>query len=498
MTIIPATRLRPAAFARFARREDGGMIVLSLIFFLLMVMMGGMAVDLMRYENARTKLQQTLDRSILAAASLKQTADPEVVVRDYFAKAGMADQLVDVRADPALDSRLVEAEGRVVVPTIFMHMLDIQQITAPASGAAVESVNNIEISLVLDISGSMLDGDQIGKLRTAAKNFFAKVLDGDAAITTSINVVPYAGHVNPGPRLFSLFGATRTHNDNNCIELAAADYLTTGRPATGRGQVPHFMNWTRQNTMGWGWCPVGPSEITVAQNDLGKLNTYIDNMRLHDGTGTMNGIKYGLMLLDPSLNSVFQTLANENTISDDFSDRPLNWSNTVGSDVTKYLIVMTDGNITDQFRPRTTNLVDPDTDALDNEQIQTGTTTQRVNGKNVTVPVMMNDPDTVDGIDYPHWNRTVELNNQPSVNRQSSAFSSRATNLSRFNSQCNLAKANGVIVYTIAFNAPIEAQNEMRACANEGKFANVPNNLNDLNQVFNIIARNIQQLRLTQ
>ena len=32
----------------------------------------------------------------------------------------------------------------------------------------------------------------------------------------------------------------------------------------------------------------------------GKLDTFIDNIRLHDGTGTMSGMKYGLMLLNPS------------------------------------------------------------------------------------------------------------------------------------------------------------------------------------------------------
>ena len=81
---------------RFVNDEDGAVLVFSLVLFILMVMMGGFAVDLMRYETTRTTLQNTLDRSTLAAASLSQSLDPEAVMRDYFTKAGMAEYLTTV------------------------------------------------------------------------------------------------------------------------------------------------------------------------------------------------------------------------------------------------------------------------------------------------------------------------------------------------------------------------------------------------------------------
>ena len=54
----------------FAGDESGGAIVLGLVFFTLMIMMGGLAVDLMRFEHTRTTLQQTTDRAVLAAAAM--------------------------------------------------------------------------------------------------------------------------------------------------------------------------------------------------------------------------------------------------------------------------------------------------------------------------------------------------------------------------------------------------------------------------------------------
>ena len=78
------------AIARFTRREDGTLVYFSLMLFVMMMMMGGFAVDLMRYETIRTSLQNTLDRSTLAAASLTQRLNSTTVVNDYFAKAGLS------------------------------------------------------------------------------------------------------------------------------------------------------------------------------------------------------------------------------------------------------------------------------------------------------------------------------------------------------------------------------------------------------------------------
>ncbi|MEI6098970.1 MAG: Tad domain-containing protein, partial [Alphaproteobacteria bacterium] len=81
----------------FCRDQDGALIIFGLMLFILMLMIGGLAVDLMRHENTRTRLQNTLDRSVLAAASLNQTRPPADVVRDYMLKAGLTEQLDSVQ-----------------------------------------------------------------------------------------------------------------------------------------------------------------------------------------------------------------------------------------------------------------------------------------------------------------------------------------------------------------------------------------------------------------
>ncbi len=81
---------------RFVRREDGNMTVLAVGFFMCMVMIGGFAADMMHHEADRPRLQNTLDRGVLAAASLDQDLDAEVVANEYLTKEGLEGDLQDL------------------------------------------------------------------------------------------------------------------------------------------------------------------------------------------------------------------------------------------------------------------------------------------------------------------------------------------------------------------------------------------------------------------
>ena len=96
----------------FRRDADGAMIILGLMFFMLM---GGAAIDLMRFEITRTMLQNTLDRRTLAAAALDQKLRRGAVVADCMSKAGLADHPQSVRVIAGLNERIVHMTGMVPV-----------------------------------------------------------------------------------------------------------------------------------------------------------------------------------------------------------------------------------------------------------------------------------------------------------------------------------------------------------------------------------------------
>ena len=46
----------------------------------------------------------------------------------------------------------------------------------------------------------------------------------ETSANTTINIIPYAGHVNPGRDMFELLGGARWHNWSSCKEVTNADF----------------------------------------------------------------------------------------------------------------------------------------------------------------------------------------------------------------------------------------------------------------------------------
>jgi len=133
----------------FRREEGGAMIIFGLTIFVMMLWVGGMAIDFMRFEYDRARVQYTLDRAALAAASLSQTEDCEDVALDYFEKSGINTSQVNVVSD-CVDgiSKTVQISARTEVKSMFLNLLGIDQMVASGTSTAEESTQDVEISLV--------------------------------------------------------------------------------------------------------------------------------------------------------------------------------------------------------------------------------------------------------------------------------------------------------------------------------------------------------------
>ena len=163
----------------FVADEGGSLVIFAMFLFVTMLLVGGLAVDIVRFEANRAKLQSTLDRAVLAAASLSQTAEPVDVVLDYFARANLEAYITpqDITSQTSLTSRRVSAQAAMEMDTTFTRLLGINSLHAPSAGTAEESATRTEISLVLDVSGSMSwwsysgGASKISILRDAATQF---------------------------------------------------------------------------------------------------------------------------------------------------------------------------------------------------------------------------------------------------------------------------------------------------------------------------------------
>lgn len=477
---LGVARVEKVDIRRFCDDERGGITILMIAMFTMLMLSTGMALDLMRHETERAELQSALDRGVLAAANLNQTETAQDVVNGFVSDRILSDYSVtpNVVDTPSINSRRVTGTASYMQDTVFLRLVGIPQLRVAATSTALHGRDNVEISMVLDISGTMrwgtgnstVEDNRISRLRPAARAFVTGVLADGADATTTISIVPYAGGVNPGEWMFNRIGGTETyHSLSHCPELADADFpfqvpvadtdpedypwVNTGLPeGISYDQVPNFHYWAIDwNWMDWGWCPSADSAITYLSNSEEGLHSAIDRIRLHDGTGTYNAMKWGLALLDPASQPIIEEMtAPEVAIVDAaFSDRPAPWDE---ADTLKVIILMTDGQITEQNRP--SNPSDP---ALNTEEVLV--------------------------YDHPR-ERTI----------------TRSTGLGWFYDICEASKQKGVVVFTIAFAAPTSAQNEMRECARlAGTVSNFYiANLLSIDDVFEQIRSTIGALRLVE
>lgn len=369
----PASSPRPsrrrALCSRFRtvwHREDGALLVFGLFCFVIMLILAGIALDVMHAEQRRTSLQNTLDRAVLAAADLHQTLPPKDVVTDYFTKAGLAAPTpAQIDASQGADNewRRVQVSMMQTVPTMFMRLVGTNTLPAPALGAAEERVGLVEISLVLDVSGSMNSNSRLTNLKPAAKAFIDQVFDTVEPGKLTVSIIPYATQVNMGAGLMQYFNVTDEHNASHCIEFDPADYAEAsvapkstpvGAPAALTDKLyqrnGHFdgSNAAAPPRL-WNCATAAHREILPLSGDRDKLKTFIDNLAAEGFTSIDIGMKWGAALVDPSMQPVVARMATAGTVDAAYADRPLAYDR---ADVLKVVVIMTDGENTTEWRLR--------------------------------------------------------------------------------------------------------------------------------------------------
>jgi Flp pilus assembly protein TadG len=349
----------PRRLSRLRRDESGGFVIFGLFLFVAMLMITGLAVDIMRTETVRSKLQNALDRAVLAAADMDQDLDPEAVVRDYMAKAGLDAQLIDVTVIDNAMTRLVSAEAEADVSMFFAHWIGIHSMPAPARATASEAISNLEVSLVLDVSGSM-SGSKLAELRSAAEAFSEVLFTTMGPDRVSINIVPYASQVSVPPGLLDLLPQfAREHGESNCVSFEGDDFTRSSvldaDSLTQAANFDPFYNWgplVSESRRAFVCNPLARAELSVMENDPGRVSGAIAGLQAGGNTSIDIGLKWGATLLDPSMGPILSTFRTGSA----GLVNPVAAYDDVETD--KIVVLMTDGVHTTEFRLTGVNMAD--------------------------------------------------------------------------------------------------------------------------------------------
>ncbi|MBW4983660.1 hypothetical protein KZZ07_14030 [Mameliella sp. CS4] len=523
----------------FAADTSGNMSYLAIVGSLVMMVFGGVGVDMMHAELKRTKVQNTLDRAVLAAANIENVTDPRQVVEEYFTAMGMGDALTTVDFDQSATAKRVTATGNSAIASGFMSLIGVNSLDAYGLATAEHATANVEISMVLDISGSMGWNSKIVNMRSAARNFVDILMPPDGEALTTISIVPYNANVNLGTTTASYFTLDDLHDYSNCVIFDDAEFDTTGiSPTEILTRLGHFdLNSTNEYTTAipGPWCYTGNTGAVMAHSsDPAALKTHISGLNAGGNTAIDLGMKWGTALLDPAARPAISAMAGDGLVDAAFAARPAAYTDP---ETSKYIVVMTDGENTTQYDLKQRYKYgmsdvwiddrgnsDPSDDRFSLLVRDRAGTTDDVyfwqryensyysyryrgapdGGSNAR---RMSNADlfarfgtrAVAGKLYvqPYYDGYVSYNQYYDVYYAYEATVGPDPADARLDTICDAAKAQGVVVFAIGFEAPQRGLDAMRNCASSpAHFFDV--NGADLEETFASIANTITQLRLTQ
>ena len=207
-------------FKKLFKSEHGNVVMIFALSLIPIIAVAGSAIDISRMQSAKIQMSSLLDQAVLASANLSYSDDPEVLIEDWMkSQVGQFgydpdDLEVTVTSNIALNSKNVNATARLTMDTAIMYILGQDRVTISVDSTAVQSITNIELAMVLDISSSMR-GNRLSSLKTASTEFVDIMLTPSTSRTTSINVVPFGGTVNIGDSLFSKFAVQNSSSSTS-------------------------------------------------------------------------------------------------------------------------------------------------------------------------------------------------------------------------------------------------------------------------------------------
>ncbi|MDP3459245.1 MAG: ubiquitin-activating E1 FCCH domain-containing protein [Hyphomonas sp.] len=182
------------------RSEKGNVAMLFALACLVIFPLVGFAIDMSRVMVEKHKLQMATDAAALAAAhDAFMTADERRGVIEAHLNHLEQDIGREIEYELSQDSEgRISLVTRISVNTTIAQIMGRDHVGVTVRSDAVEGGSDIEVAMILDITGSM-SGSRITALRQASKDLVDIVVkDEQSPYYSKVSMVPYSVAVNVG------------------------------------------------------------------------------------------------------------------------------------------------------------------------------------------------------------------------------------------------------------------------------------------------------------
>lgn len=217
---------------RLGRDDRGAIAVQVALLAIPMAILVFALVDLGRISLQRHQMQDALDAATLMAArstavtdaELEAVGDPAFLAEISGLNLGLTASNASFKAGTG---NHILGTATATVKPIIVNLWTRSDFTVTATSDVVRSSKNLEVAVVLDITGSM-SGSRITDLKTGAADLVDIVVkDEQAPFYSKVAIVPYSVGVNVGTYADAVRGAVTTRTITGVSKASAAVVTST-------------------------------------------------------------------------------------------------------------------------------------------------------------------------------------------------------------------------------------------------------------------------------
>ena len=321
-------------FNQLLSNTDGSVTILFTFCTTILLLSLVVSADYARAIFVSQKVTNALDAAALAGAKLLDAdgandSDVKTRAHNFFnaeiQKIG-GPKVILATMDPSVQrsSNTVTTQVQATVKTYFGGFVGIPDIKMNKTSTVSYKMRKIELSMALDITGSMLEvppadtQTKMESLKVSSKNLV------DALFARSTNdsniriaLAPYSASISPGPYVASVTSGAA--NTGCVVERSGTNNTTDALASGGDALVP-----MPDPTM----CPASAVMPLAGRSEQNNIKSFIDSFTAYGGTAGHLGTAWAWYMISPTWNSMFSG-----------NSKPESYS----PDVIKSVVIMTDG-----------------------------------------------------------------------------------------------------------------------------------------------------------
>jgi Flp pilus assembly protein TadG len=293
----------------------------------------GAAVDYSRANSVKAAMQAALDSTALMLSKEAATDTEDQLKTNalkYFSTLLNRPEAKDLNITVSYGTTggsNVMLNATASLPAEFVRVLGLDEFTVKASSTVRWGITRLRVALVLDNTGSMLDFDKIGALKTATHGLLNQLQN---AVTTTgdvyVSIIPFVKDVNLGAPGVGwtepdyIYWGTQAQDpslsDNNSWDarngLCTNNNYTNRNSCVTRGSCSNNQYSSQNNCTTHGVCSVGgnTSQSTCASNGTCSVGNYSSQSNCTSG-GVCSNTNYTSQ--NNCVNAGTCTIANQNT-----------------------------------------------------------------------------------------------------------------------------------------------------------------------------------------